>query len=171
MKKERPDIAKLKACALPRAGVRLAVIEGACTWALGQLTERLKVPVPEIGVTVTETAAVSPVFTCAVAVPVPISVPPALRALTTIVQVPKAKAFSVTPAPVEVAVKVALFGPVPVIVKLAAFMSRVGVRVFELILLLSEMLSFPVVPEGVKGESQDVRPITISVTKMIPMER
>jgi hypothetical protein len=64
------------------------------------------------------TVVVSPVLTVAVVLPLPISVGVVseLYALTVIVQLPKAREATVVDVPVMVCVKVALLGPVPLIV-------------------------------------------------------
>src|SRR5271157_4028762 len=67
------------------------------------------------------------------------SVPAAFRAFTVTLQLPKARSLTVTEPPEVVWEKVAPLGPVPLTVKLAAFMSIGGRRVLALMLLVSWM--------------------------------
>src|SRR5208283_4914574 len=67
------------------------------------------------------------------------SVPPALRAFTVTLQLPKARSLTVTEPPEVLWEKVAPPGPTPLTVKLAAFISIGGRRVLALMLLVSWM--------------------------------
>src|SRR5271157_354309 len=91
------------------------------------------------------------------------SVPAAFRAFTVTLQLPKARSLTVTEPPEVVWEKVAPLGPVPLTVKLAAFMSIGGRRVLALMLLVSWMEREPPLElEEPMGLGQEVRSTTIN---------
>src|SRR5208283_3375722 len=85
-------------------------------------------------------------------------VPPAFRAFTVTLQLPKARPVTVTEPPEVVWEKLVPPGPVPLTVKLAAFISIEGRRVLALMLLVSWMEREPPLElEEPIGLGHDVR--------------
>ena len=157
--------------AVPKAGVRLALTEGAITEPAGQAIPRLKTPVPDIGVTTTVTALVTPLVTTTIADPAPIGAPPALTAVTDRVQVPLASRVIVTLDPVVVEVNVAPSGPVPVIVYETGFMSVAGASVRAPRSPESETTSPVVSKISETGELQATASATTATTHARPANR
>src|SRR5271157_3139310 len=91
-------------------------------------------------------------------------VPPAFRAFTVTLQLPKARLFTVTGPLLAVWEKVAPPGQVPLTVKLAAFISSGGRRVLALMLLVSWIEGDPPLEvEGVIGLGQEtITKVTIT---------